>query len=221
VSGCQKKKMLHLDGEKLIHQKCSQCHNLDLPPKTFANEVAPPMMAVAFHVKDFMKVSNESERIPKAIEFVVDYVLHPSKEKSLCDAKSLQSYGLMPSQKDKVSQDELRAIAEYMFEHFTVKNLQEAQAIQQRLKHMPAGEKLALKYNCLGCHKKEKSFVGPSFVTIANRNKANPQQIQKSIKEGSSGKYKNIQGKVMPKFASKISDDEVKTLQEWILGFAH
>ena len=42
--GCEDKEYLKLDGEKLIQQKCSQCHNLDLPPKTFENEVAPPMM---------------------------------------------------------------------------------------------------------------------------------------------------------------------------------
>jgi cytochrome c len=108
-----------------------------------------------------------------------------------------------------------------MFEHFTVKNLNEAQAIQQRLKHMPKGEKLALKYNCLSCHKKEKNFVGPSLDAIAKRYKTNPKQIQESILHGSQGKWKGIQGKVMPQFASKISKEEVVILQKWIASFKH
>ena len=215
LSGCEEKHKPNLDGKKLIEQKCSKCHNLDLPPKTYENEIAPPMMAVAFHVKDFMEVSNESERIPKAIEFVKDYVINPSKEKSLCDKKSLQDYGLMPSQKGNVTQDELEAIATYMFEHYTVKNLNEAQAIQNRLKHMPKGEKLAIKYNCLTCHKIDKKLVGPSFKEIANRYKNSPEVIIKSIKEGSKEKwYKN---KMMPSFKKIVSEDDIKTISKWIL----
>jgi len=42
-----------LDGEELIAQKCAKCHNLDMPPKSYENEVAPSMMAVTFHLKDF------------------------------------------------------------------------------------------------------------------------------------------------------------------------
>jgi cytochrome c len=210
--GCEDKEYLKLDGEKLIQQKCSQCHNLDLPPKTFENEVAPPMMAVAFHVKDFMKVSNESERIPKAIDFVVDYVLNPSKEKSLCDEKSLKSYGLMPSQKGKVTKDELRAIATYMFEHFNLKNLQEAQAIKNRLKHMPKGERLAIKYNCLTCHKKQKDLVGPSFKKIASKYH-DKESIKNSILNGSKGKWGK---RVMPSFKNKINKNDIETLSKWI-----
>ena len=214
-SGCQEKQHKNLDGQKLLEQKCSQCHNLDLPPKTFKDEKAPPMMAVAFHIKDFIPASNESEKIPKAIEFIKDYVIHPSASKSFCDKKSLQTYGVMPSQKGNVTQDELQAIGEYMFEHYTVKNLTAAQALENRLRKMPKGERLALKYKCLSCHKIDKDLVGPSFAKIAKRY-GDAKLIAQSIANGSRSKWEGYRG-IMPPFASKIKAQERQTIAEWIV----
>jgi len=216
-SGCQEKHHSNLDGKKLLEQKCSQCHNLDLPPKTFKDETAPPMMAVAFHIKDFIKATNESEKIPKAIDFVKDYVVNPSASKSFCDKKSLESYGVMPSQKGNVTQDELQAIAEFMFEHYTIKNLTRAQAIQNRLMKMPKGERLAIKYNCLGCHKVERDLVGPSFMEIAKRYALDSKKIQESIKNGSKAQWQDYRGAIMPAFKDKICEEDIKILTKWIL----
>jgi cytochrome c len=217
MGGCQTKQKSNLNGEKLLEQKCSQCHNTDLPPKTFKDEKAPPMMAVAFHIKDFIKASSESDKIPKAIEFVKDYVVNPSASKSFCDKESLKSYGLMPSQKGKVTQEELQAIAEYMFEHFTVKNLTAAQALENRLNKMPKGERLALKYNCLGCHKLHRDLVGPSFEKIAKRYANKTQVIETSIQKGSSDKWQGYRHAIMPAFGKKIDQNETKVLSQWIL----
>ena len=206
-----------LDGKKLLEQKCSQCHNLDLPPKTFENEIAPPMMAVAFHIVSFTKVNDESQRVPKAIEFVKDYVVNPAASKSYCDKKSLESYGVMPSQKGKVTQDELQAIATYMFKHFTQENLAKEQAILNKLKAMPKGQQIALKNNCLGCHKRDIKIVGPSFNQISLRYKRTPQTIETSIKSGSKGKWEESHGAVMPAFKN-ISDEDMKTLSAWIMN---
>jgi len=204
-----------LDGKKLLEQKCTSCHNIDLPPKTYENEVAPPMMAVAFHIVGFTKVNVESQRIPKAIEFVKDYVVNPAASKSFCDKESLKSYGVMPSQKGKVTQDELQAIATYMFEHFTQKNLDIAQANINRLNAMPKGERIAIKNNCLGCHKRDKKIIGPSFHDIALKYKNNTQAIQNSIQNGSKGKWKDSHGALMPAFKN-ISQDDLNTLAQWI-----
>jgi cytochrome c len=214
--GCEQKHSSNLDGKKLMEEKCSSCHNLDLPPKTFENETAPPMMAVAFHIRDFIQAKSESDKIPKAIDFVKDYVVNPSASKSFCDKKSLENYGVMPSQKGKVTQDELEAIAEYMFEHFNMKNLNEAQAIQNRLKKMPAGKRVALQYKCLGCHKKDKDVVGPSFAKIAERYINNSAQIKKSIVQGSAKRWKEYRGAMMPSFKNKISAKDLDILVQWI-----
>ena len=218
LSACfDNKKTVHLDGKKLMEQKCSRCHNLDLPPKTFENEKAPPMMAVAFHIKGFIKTEDESQRVPKAIVFVKDYVINPSASKSFCDKESLKTYGIMPSQKGKVTQDELQAIAEYMFTHFTQKNLNEAQLIQNKLNAMQKGERLALKNSCLTCHKIDKHIVGPAFKDVAMREGNSLKVLMHSIKNGSKRKYASSKGAIMPAF-KKLSDADVKTIAEWILS---
>ncbi|QOP43408.1 c-type cytochrome [Sulfurimonas sediminis] len=215
-TACEQKSHSNLNGKQLLEQKCSKCHNIDLPPKTFQDEKAPPMMAVAFHIKDFIKASSESDKIPKSIEFVKDYVINPSASKSFCDKKSLQEYGVMPSQKGKVTEDELQAIAEYMFSHFTLKNLTEAQALQNRLAKMPKGERLALQNGCLSCHKINQELVGPSFKKIAKHYEGNISAIAKSLKSGSKGKWQGYRGAVMPAFGKRISQKNIETLSAWI-----
>lgn len=205
-----------LDAKKLIVEKCAACHNLDMPPVLYKEEKAPPMMAVAFHVANFIQPNDESQRIAKSIEFVVDYVFYPSLQKSFCDKESLKTYGLMPSQKENVTQEELQAIAKYMFEHFTQKNLQEAQATQEKLNAMPEGEKIALKYKCVGCHKINQDLVGPSFEKIAVAYKNTPESIKNSIQNGSRKKWESSRGVSMPAF-HQIKEEELEILTGWIL----
>ena len=218
LSACSSDVQHELDGAKLIEEKCASCHNLELPPKTFEEEVAPPMMAVSFHIAGFMQTPDESMRIPKAVEFVKDYVINPSAGKSFCDKKSLEDYGVMPSQKGKVTVDELDAIAKYMFKHFTQKNLNDAQKVINEFNKMPKGEQLAIKNNCLTCHKAEKDTVGPSFKNIALKYGKSQTEIEKSILNGSKRKWKNSKGAIMPPF-KKLSKRDIKILAKWILSF--
>ncbi|QOP41829.1 c-type cytochrome [Sulfurimonas marina] len=196
----------NLDGEKLLKEKCSSCHNIDLPPKTFEDEKAPPMMAVVFHVRNFTEINVESQRVPKAIEFVKDYALYPSISKAFCDKESLKSYGLMPSQKGLVSEDELEAIAVYMFEHFTQENLEKEQRVLRKYNAMTQGEKIAIKNNCLGCHRVEKDLMGPSFKKIADKYKNDEQKLKTAIRNG---------GNKMPPYTN-LSDKELQDLSKFI-----
>ena len=215
-SACENDKPIKkLNGQKLLEQKCASCHNLAMPPLLSDDELAPPMMAVAFHMPNFMKPKDESQRIPMAIEFVVDYVLHPSLEKSYCDEDSIKRYGLMASQRDNVTKDEVKAIAKYMFRHYTQQNLSKAQEKIDTFNALTPGEKVALKYRCLGCHKVNKKIVGPSFVDIAKKYKDSKEKMIESIKNGSRNSWESSNGAVMPPF-KQISTDELEVLSDWI-----
>jgi len=215
-SGCgENKPSENLDGKKLLETKCATCHDINMPPVVSDDELAPPMMAVAFHVYSFVKPSNESQRGSKAIEFVSDYALNPSLEKSFCDKDSLKRYGLMPSQKGIVTEDEVQAIASYMFKHFTQENLTQIQEDIAVYEALPAGKKLALKYKCLGCHRVDKKIVGPSFIDVASKYK-DAENIINSIKNGSKSNWENSKGVIMPSFKN-ISDEDLKILSDWIL----
>jgi len=217
LSGCNNDKVKkNYDGKKLLEEKCASCHNLDMPPYTFEDEKAPPIMAVAFHVVNFIKTNDESQRIPKAKEFVDDYVINPSADKSFCDKESLESYGVMPSQKGNITTDELEAVAEYIFRHYTQKNLLKAQKEKRDFDALPEGKKLALKYKCLGCHRVDKKIIGPSFNDVAKRYQDNNKIIITSIQNGSKNRWKSSHGAIMPPFKN-MTEKELKTLSEWIL----
>nr|WP_321268565.1 c-type cytochrome [uncultured Sulfurimonas sp.] len=212
----EKPKNKNLDAKKLLETRCASCHDTNMPPVISEDELAPPMMAVSFHVHNFVEPKDESQRTAKAIEFVTDYIFYPSFEKSFCDKDSLKKYGLMPSQKENLTTDEAQAIASYMFTHFTQKNLTKIQEEKAAYNALSDGEKIALKNRCLGCHSVDKKRVGPAFIDIAKKYKNNKNDMIKSIKDGSKEKWQDSKGAVMPAF-NKMQDKDLETLSEWIL----
>ena len=68
--------------------------------------------AVIFHLKDSVK-GQEAQKM-----FIVDYVLSPSASKSVCESNKVAKFGVMPSMKGKVREDELEEIAEYLLKSY-------------------------------------------------------------------------------------------------------
>ena len=99
------------DGERLFDAKCGMCH-LKTRPTDMKNLVAPPLMGVMRHVK--MTYPNKTE----ALAFMREYVMHPTREKAVCMPQKIQRFGLMPSQKENVTEEELAKITEWMYENF-------------------------------------------------------------------------------------------------------
>jgi cytochrome c len=215
--GCgDNKPKIQLDGEELLHQKCSKCHNLDMPPKSYDNEVAPSMMAVTFHLKDFIKSNNPSEHEAKIIDFVQDYVINPSASKSFCDKKSLDSYGVMPSQKGKVTEDELKAITHYMYNNYDNQKMLQIMQEKARLARMSLHERVFEQQRCTNCHDIDKDKVAPSFQHIAQKYSSKDKaELVKSIKEGSKGKWEKFK-LIMPPFKN-MNDKDIDGMADWIL----
>ena len=212
-----KKDTIKLDGKALLKQKCSSCHNIDFPPENFDNEIAPAMMTISFHFNDWFKADSQAEKLLKQQEFVADYVINPSVEKSYCDKKMLKKFGLMPSQKGNVTKDEVKAIAKYVFTHYTPQNLSKKEKALAKLHSLPIGEQLAIKYKCLSCHKKDKKLVGPAFVDIGKRYKNDLNHISQSIINGSKKRWQSSHGAVMPPFKD-INQSDIKTISTWIIN---
>ena len=206
-----------LNGEILIQKKCAKCHNLDMPPKSYENEIAPSMMAVTFHLKDFIKSNNPSEHEGKVISFIKDYVVAPSREKSFCDKASLDSYGVMPSQKGNVTQEELEAIAHYMYQTFDNQKMLKIMAEEQRLASLSLHERVLEQQKCENCHDIYKDKVAPSFKMIASRyGLKDRESLIKSIKEGTKGKW---EGKKLPMPPFKqMNDKDIEGMVDWILS---
>ena len=203
----------HFDGGLLLKEKCAACHNLKMPPDTYENEKAPPMMAVVFHLKDFMKIRSDEDKARVFIPFIQDYVIAPSTEKSYCDEESLKTYGVMPSQKGNVNKEELKAIALYMYDFYDQQKYLKDMQAKAAFDALPKGEQLVRRHGCLNCHDTDKAKVGPSFKMIA---KKDANEIIEVIQNGSQGQWKEFHNMMMPPFKSKFTEDELNILQEWI-----
>ena len=93
-------------GEKIFEAKCMSCHTMG-KPKDISKAVAPPIKGVMFHMNE--EFANDKEMIEDHIN---DIVMNPTKEKAIC--KSVERFGLMPSQKGNLTKEELAIVAKWM-----------------------------------------------------------------------------------------------------------
>lgn len=217
AAGCgEKAPERHYDAKALLQHKCARCHNLDMPPKTYENETAPPIMAVTFHIRDFMKVDNPAEKRSRFIAFVADYALHPSAEKSFCDEESLKNYGVMPSLEGNITRPELEAVAAYLFDTYTKENFLQKMQEANAFARLPEGEQLARREGCFGCHDLNLQKVGPTFTAIAQRY-SDAGRIADSIRDGSRGKWEQSRNIPMPAM-KELNATARRTIAGWITG---
>jgi len=105
--------ILHASEVDLVKSKCATCHMLEKPtPDMIPTLKAPPMEAVMFHTK---LVMNDKDTMKS---FIADYVINPAAEKSVCESNKVQQYGVMPSLKGSISEEELSKISDYLIEHY-------------------------------------------------------------------------------------------------------
>ncbi len=98
-------------GEALFETKCASCH-ARMRPGDISTLIAPPIMGVMRHVK--MRYGSKKE----AVTFIVEYALNPQESKAVCMPQKIKHFGLMPSQKGNVTQEELTTIAGWMYDNF-------------------------------------------------------------------------------------------------------
>ena len=104
------------NAEKLFETKCMVCHVKKRPEDT-SKLIAPPIMGALNHVKQNYMTKKE------AVDFIVDYVLNPTREKAVCMPQNIKKFGLMPSQKGNVTKEELKEIASWLYDNFPPKGM--------------------------------------------------------------------------------------------------
>ena len=96
-------------GKELFVQKCSMCHIMT-KAKDSIKLVAPPAIGIVYHLRHRFKSDNLVKK------HIVNFVIKPNKKTSL--KKAVKKFGLMPSQKNSVTEKELNAIADWMLQHY-------------------------------------------------------------------------------------------------------
>ncbi len=119
------------DAKSLLEKNCASCHMLTTPaPEMIPTFKAPAMDAVGFHLKLAMQDPKEMEK------FIVDYVQNPDASKSVCESNKVQKFGVMPSLKGKVSEEDLKKIATYIVMHYP------SQAFSSMIKEIQKNDKM-------------------------------------------------------------------------------
>jgi len=101
-------------GEELTKTKCASCHTLNVPkPQEIPTLEAPPFHSVLFHLKLDME-----DNITKEKAHIKDFVFNPKASKSVCESNQVSKFGLMPSQKGKVTEEELDLISDHLIKTY-------------------------------------------------------------------------------------------------------
>ena len=117
-----------IDGEKVFDKACASCHikmiTAEETKKVFKTIKAPPMVEVSGELKRNIKIIEDiDDEIHRAvvIAFIKDYVMYPHLDKSMCQAMALERFGVMPSLKGKLSEDELNAVSTWVYDFYVGK----------------------------------------------------------------------------------------------------
>ncbi|MDF1875715.1 c-type cytochrome [Sulfurimonas sp. SAG-AH-194-I05] len=92
-------------GKELFIQKCTSCHSINMP-KSQKDLHAPPAVGVMFHL------NNHFDNNEDLIAHIESFTMNPTREKAIC--KSIRRFGIMPSQKGKLTKEELSLIAQWL-----------------------------------------------------------------------------------------------------------
>ncbi|MGE0738693.1 c-type cytochrome [Sulfurimonas sp.] len=99
------------DVEALAVAKCGECHLMgEITKEKLSNMKAPPYWAIA------KKAREKYEKEEDKIKYIVDYAFSPTEDKMLFPKETKEKFGVMPSLKGKVTQEEIRQISTYILE---------------------------------------------------------------------------------------------------------
>jgi hypothetical protein len=100
-----------VDMAKLYETNCMACHTTDLAKMADkATLIAPPADEIMTHIKE------DFTQRDKAVAFMADYILAPDPKQSHC--ASIETFGLMPSQKGIITHEEATAISAMMYDNY-------------------------------------------------------------------------------------------------------
>ncbi len=114
-----------VDAEAVFDRVCASCHHKILgkteAKKHFKTLKAPPMIEVSAQLKNNIRIVEDiDDEIHRAVvvAFIKDYVINPHLDKSMCTAMALEKFGTMPSQKGKLTEEELQAVSEWVYDYY-------------------------------------------------------------------------------------------------------
>ncbi len=116
------------DGKVLFTKHCASCHTPFIPMLKLKENFldhnnslfklkAPTLNQLSYRLKKRIGDPKGDEELHRmeVTAFMSDYVMYPDKDKSVCLPEVLSHFKTMPSQKGKVTEDELEEIGTYLY----------------------------------------------------------------------------------------------------------
>ena len=149
--------LLAQSGEALFTNYCASCHTTVVGVNESGGKVTP--IYEAPYAQDVIdKVKAETKTKEAFITFVKDYIDEPDKRKSLYGKKAIKDFGLMPSLKGVMTDDESTILAEYLYSDYgkepqktETEEIVLSKADEKSVQEAKANEALFSKY-CASCH---------------------------------------------------------------------
>ena len=113
-----------VDGYQVYQKHCMGCHVEMMEKKevirNLGNLKAPPMVEVSHRLKENVMIADEDDDVKRRVivAFVKDYVENPSIQYSMCHPMAIEKFGIMPSLKGKLGEDERQAVAEWVYDRY-------------------------------------------------------------------------------------------------------
>ncbi len=110
--------------EAIFDKKCLSCHTKMLSKSETLKNIkklkAPPMLEVANRVKNAIKVTNNDEDLHKfvVVSFIKNYVKYPDIMSGFCTPMAYEKFDVMPSLKDKISEQDLDSVANWIYDFY-------------------------------------------------------------------------------------------------------
>lgn len=112
------------DPEMIYQKKCAMCHIVGKPQTDaqMKSMVAPPidvaMSGVVITIDAMEGPLGDEELRAESIEFLKDYLFNPTREKTNCEDMVVEKFGMMPSLKGFLSQEQRDIVVPWVFDTF-------------------------------------------------------------------------------------------------------
>jgi len=111
-------------GQAVFDNVCSKCHvellDKKTALKTFKTLKAPPMNEVAQQLKTNIIIKDDDDDVHRAvvIAFIKDYIKYPGLAKVMCDANAVDRFGVMPSQKSLLDDEQINSVSTWLYDRY-------------------------------------------------------------------------------------------------------
>ncbi len=111
-------------GYSVYQKHCRHCHIEMMEKKevlkTFHTLKAPPMVEVANRLRENILIADDDDDVKTrvTIAFIKEYIENPDIQYSMCHPMAIEKFGIMPSLKGKLTEEERHAVAEWIIERY-------------------------------------------------------------------------------------------------------